>query len=84
MHKFYDIVCLMKNTNPLVAGFINRVRRDLIDPDYNRRRVREILEQVDVPNSSEENDSSILHGAIEIKDDYEESLLPWSFKKPIR
>ena len=74
----------MRNNNPLVAGFINRVRRDLIDPDYNRRRVREILEQTDVQNSFETSDSSILHGAIGIKDDYEESLLPWSFKKPLK
>jgi hypothetical protein len=74
----------MKDTNPLVAGFINRVQRDLVDPDFNRRRVREILEQIDAPNSSEVSDSSILHGAIGIKDDYEESLLPWSFKKPLR
>jgi hypothetical protein len=74
----------MKNANPLVAGFINRVQRDLIDPDFNRRRVREIIEQNEISDSSEKNDSSILHGAIGIKDDYEESLLPWSFKKPLR
>lgn len=75
---------MMKDSNPLVAGFINRVRRDLIDPDFNRRRVREILEQVDIPNSSEAGDSAILHGAIGIKNDYEDSLLPWSLKKPLR
>ncbi len=74
----------MSHTKPnsLVAGFINRVQRDLIDPDYNRRRVREILEKNEIYDSSEASDSSILHGAIKIKDDYEESLLPWSFKKP--
>ena len=74
----------MKNSNPLVAGFINRVKRDLVDPGFNRRRVREILEQTDASDLSEASDSSILHGAIGIKDDYEESLLPWSFKKPLR
>ncbi len=68
--------------NPLVEGFINRVRRDLVDPDFNRRRVREILEKNEISESSETNDSSILHGAIGIKDDYEESVLPWSFRKP--
>ncbi|GEM_PF-3139817 len=64
------------NSNPLLAGFMNRVQRDLVDPDFNRRRVRDIVEKSEESYSIGKNDSSILHGAISIKDDYEDSLLP--------
>ena len=66
-------------TNPLVAGFIHRIQRDLVDPDFNRRRVSELMEMRN--ESSSENDASILHGAMSIKNDYENSLLSLSVKK---